>query len=154
MSAVTQFLVVGVDDSEAGRQALAWALSEGRDGWKTVRAVSVWNYDYNGVDALLNPGAVHEKTAQKLDLAIKEALDGQAPPPIDTVVTQGRPDEVLCTESSGARALILGPPGTRRRSGHVVAACLRRAPCPVVVLPQSLEDPGGGRHRGRRFTWR
>jgi nucleotide-binding universal stress UspA family protein len=150
---VTQFLVVGVDDSEAGRQALTWALSEGRDGWKTVRAVSVWSYDDSGVDALLNPGAVQEKTAQTLDLAIKEALDGQAPPPIDTVVRQGRPDEVLCEEASGARALVLGPPGTRRRSGHVVAACLRRAPCPVLVLPQSFEYPGGGRHRARRLRW-
>jgi nucleotide-binding universal stress UspA family protein len=51
---------------------------------------------------------------------------------------------VLLDECAGADMLVLGTsgdvPGGLRSAGPVIRACLRRAPCPVVVI-SAAQDP-------------
>jgi nucleotide-binding universal stress UspA family protein len=63
-------------------------------------------------------------------------------------VVDGLAARVLLDRCEGADMLVLGTsidgPGSNRSAGPVIRACLRRAPCPVVVI-SAAQDPMRGR---------
>jgi nucleotide-binding universal stress UspA family protein len=63
---------------------------------------------------------------------------------IRTEVADGLAARVLLDRCAGADMLILGTvsdvPGASRSAGPVIRACLRRAPCPVVVISAAQDQ--------------
>jgi nucleotide-binding universal stress UspA family protein len=135
----TYRIVVGVDGSEGGRRALRWAVQQAGYRSGTVQAIAAWSWD--GLDlpprAATRPEEEHQRATELLDREI-ESLG-----PTDVVVAseavEGLPGEVLTSAARDADLLVLGSHGhgRLRRSvlGSVTDACVRKATCPVVVLP-------------------
>ncbi|WP_212843570.1 CBS domain-containing protein [Catellatospora sp. IY07-71] len=138
-------LVVGVDGSDGGREALSWAVAHAADVGGSVLAVAAWHWLEDDLSTTLE---VDERQHLSDMLAREvEALPARqrAAVPLRTKTVRGRPAEVLCAESAGAALLVLGRHGHSRaraaRAGSVSEECIRRAPCPVVVVPRPHHEP-------------
>ena len=152
-------IVVGVDGSAASVAALAWAAGEARLLRAELHAVHAWE----DVQRFRAPYAPHrclpsreESRAAAVSLlaASVRAAFGQAPPPwLRADVAEGRPERVLLDRAAGTDLLVLGSttragdiPGA---AGPVHRACLRAAPCPVVIVGR-VTSPAIGRQGLRR----
>lgn len=133
-------IVVGVDGSEGGRRALKWAVHEAESRGGTVQAVCAWTWD--GFD--LPPHATtypaeERKRAESILTAEVEALTSLHGVTLATEAVEGRAADVLSAAARGARMLVLGSHGHGRVRhtvlGSVAEECVRKATCPVVVLP-------------------
>ena len=135
-------IVVGVDGSEGGRRALRWAAREAATRGGAVQAVIAWSWDgmEYGPVAATQPQEAAEKASLLLDREIKEliALDGSHLP-VAAEVIEGRPADVLSAAGRTADLLVLGSHGHSRVRhtvlGSVSEECIRKAACPVVVIP-------------------
>jgi nucleotide-binding universal stress UspA family protein len=134
-------IVVGVDGSDASRQALRWALDEARRRSATVEAVHAWHQpgvmSYGYLDQIdLEP---FEDDAHKvLDTAVDSvAVPGD--PAIDRRLIPGGAASVLVEEAKGADLLVVGSRGrggfTGLMLGSVSQQVAHHAPCPVVIIP-------------------
>jgi nucleotide-binding universal stress UspA family protein len=141
-------VVVGVDGSEGGRRALNWATQEAAARGGAVRAVIAWLWDGIEIGPVVSVSpAVEEEHArgvlQREILAVSEGA-GRLPP-IAAEVVEGRPAEVLTSAAKDADLLVLGSHGHSRVRhtvlGSVSEACVRRATCPVVVIPAPAPRP-------------
>jgi nucleotide-binding universal stress UspA family protein len=140
-------IVVGVDGSEGGRRALRWALDEAARCGDTVRAVTAWQWA--GAEAMapvaVNPDQQRQQTDAMLATEIADVLDDLGDPrPVTGTVTEGLPGPVLADAARTARLLVIGSHGHSRLFhavlGSVMQECVRRAPCPVVVVPVPHPD--------------
>ena len=143
-------IVVGVDGSPASLAALRWAVQDA-----TAHAVPLW------VVHVLDPRERHRAPyapastgdEEETDaVAIAEELIGRdAPASVRRIFEVGPPARMLLRHCAEARMLVLGHDDGHRRSGPVSAAdppalgptaraCLRSAPCPVVVVPVPIGD--------------
>ena len=138
-------LVVGVDDSQGARAALAWALQEAqlRDAaLEVVHAWSLpmaegWNSEWPVDEAWFR-----ERSRELLDKIIIECAAGthttvQAIPlPLECEV----PALGLVEQSEGADLLIVGSRGRGGFKGLLLGSvsvqCVQHATCPVVVVKQ------------------
>jgi nucleotide-binding universal stress UspA family protein len=122
----TYRIVVGVGGSEGGRRALRRAVREAAARGPTVPAVIAWRWD-------------------TVDLPPYVAVAAD--------VAEGRPADVLAAAAREADLLVLGSHGHGRMRhtvlGSVSEECVRKATCPVVVLPVG-QDSGGRNGRGDR----
>ncbi|SNT60836.1 Nucleotide-binding universal stress protein, UspA family [Asanoa hainanensis] len=134
-------IVVGVDGSEGGRRALAWAAQEAADRGGAVQAVMAWRWD--GVE--LDPHTVRpDETRQHAERVLQQeiaALTAQhgSTHPVAAEVVEGRAAQVLADAARAADLLVLGSHGHSRLHhtvlGSVSEEVIRLAPCPVVVIP-------------------
>jgi nucleotide-binding universal stress UspA family protein len=139
---------VGVDRSIPGLAALRFAVDEARRRSAPLHAVRV------GAHVTL-------PEAEEIDMAFAEALGGV---PNDVVVHRellvGPVAETLTRRAHyPTDVLIVGTDGGRRRrvfgSGSISRACVRRARCPVLVIPgpemaEEIAARGGRAGRLRR----
>jgi nucleotide-binding universal stress UspA family protein len=131
-------IVAGVDGSEGGHRALRWAVSEAAARHGTVEAVAVWRRDLPdyGLDPSLGPGEPQERADALLRFEI-DRLPSDVP--VASQVVEGRPAEALTTVARDADLLVLGSHGHSRVwqtvLGTVADECVRKATCPVVVVP-------------------
>ncbi len=118
-------IVVGVDGSEAGVAALAWALAEAARCGCALDAVAVAENEDVGTRA-----EVEAAGAACPEVAVRY------------VHATGAPGPVLVRAARDAALLVVGSHGQGRLAaallGSVSAYCTGHAPCPVVVVP----DPG------------
>ncbi|MEV1122036.1 universal stress protein [Actinosynnema sp. NPDC049800] len=139
-------IVVGVDASPAGAAALAWAVRHAGAGG-TVLAASVCRMFpevCGGEDAF---HSAHRRV-------LREAVDRLGPLEgvriVETVV-DGEPGPVLTGLAQDADTLVLGGHEYQRGDvavvGSVVTYCVRHAPCPVVMVPDSGGEDGVGVRR-------
>jgi nucleotide-binding universal stress UspA family protein len=135
-------IVVGVNGSAGSLAALRWA---GREAWlreTPLRVVRAWE----NAARRTAPYAVRARTqAWDEDRAVarmrlEEAVHATLGPPlritVSVEVAEGLPARVLLDHARDADLLVLGSgvdqaPGA---VGPVAQACLRGAPCPVVVV--------------------
>lgn len=146
--------MVGVDGSAGSLRALRWALEEATLRRAALQAVMVWR----GVEAddetafefaTFRSLAGYDRGAATLagehlrDL-LSEAL-GEAAGRVEPIVLEGHPVDALCEHATGADLLVVGSRGHGALAevllGSVSAACARRSPCPLAVVPS---------RRGRR----
>ncbi|WP_203692872.1 CBS domain-containing protein [Catellatospora coxensis] len=138
-------LVVGVDGSDGGREALRWAVAHAADVGGSVLAVAAWHWPEDDLSTTLE--ADERRHLSDMLTREVEALPARqrAAVPLRTKTVRGRPAEVLCAESAGAALLVLGRHGHSRasaaRAGSVSEECIRRAPCPVLVVPRPHHEP-------------
>ncbi len=136
-------LVVGVDGSEASRQALAWAVRLAPRLGVRVTAVQVTDDVFTAQDkgyctreqAEQWAAAARAECVQAMRAVLDELGVEQEQVTLDVI--PGQPAEVLIERSKDAEMLVLGPRGMGRIRlllGSVSLACLQRASCPVVIV--------------------
>lgn len=138
---MTYQIVVGVDGSDASLRALRWAASEARARGGTVHAITAWHWDGSGTFfvAATSPADERDRAQQILDEAIANVSAEFADVVIAGELVEAPPGRALTYVAANADILVLGSHGHSRLHhavlGSVSEECVRRAPCPVVVLP-------------------
>ena len=140
-------VVVGVDDSDGARTALAWALEEGARRAADVEVVAVLPLSYYWTDVyVLQPDRVEAARAQleaRTSALVDEvrtalAVTGAPGRSVDVVAVAGSPAALLVQRSVDADLLVVGSRGRRAVSsvvlGSVTLHCVAQARCPVVVV--------------------
>lgn len=144
--------MVGVDGSEASREALRWAADEAR--LRSARLVAVHAWSFVPAQPIGDPGmlavpagdlpgqldAESEAARLALDEAVGDALGADPGIDVERKLVEGDAGETLVKEGAGAELLVVGSHG---RSGFKAAllgsvsrSVVDRAPCPVVVVKQ------------------
>lgn len=160
-------IVVGVDGSRFGQEALRWALGEAERRDCGVRAVLVAHTapvaaagrpSTMGMAAALSAAPGQEHLIRLLD-TVRDVLDERDNPRLSAEVLRGGVPETLCDLSREAQLLVVGSHGHgalfETVLGSVARYCVHRASCPVVVIPARLapsaksdvdsrEEPGYG----------
>ena len=138
-------LVVGVDGSAHGRQALRFALSEAALRGADVDVVSSWAVTplaSTGVGLIpafdLLRAELGDSARQVIAGELADAADAAVGVEIEQHVAQGDAAGVLVEAAAGADLLVVGSRGrggvTGTVLGSVSRACLQHAPCPVAVV--------------------
>jgi nucleotide-binding universal stress UspA family protein len=135
-------IVVGVDGSEGGRRALDWAAQEAATRGGAVQAVMAWSWDgmEYGPIAATGPEEETERAQRVLTREVQALTERRGSAfPVATEVIEGRPADVLAAAGGAADLLVLGSHGHSRVRhtvlGSVSEDCIRKATCPVVVIP-------------------
>jgi len=146
-------IVVGVDGSAESVAALRWACREASLRAAEVHAVLALEAACHQAASYAVPvprqstgswGAAREV----LRRSVSEAVNLDPTVSVRTEITEGLAARVLLDHARAADMLVLGrtdhSPDPYRGAGPVIRACLRSAPCPVVVIgPGAGSDPGG-----------
>jgi nucleotide-binding universal stress UspA family protein len=134
-------VVVGVDGSSAGKDALRVGLREASLRSCAVEVVTCWQPAV-GYEAGLGepPDDVLRLAQQAQEDAVTQALaETDARPVVSRRVIQGPAGPTLVRLSRGAEFLVVGThhKGIMERSvlGSVSEHCVRHAHCPVIVVP-------------------
>jgi nucleotide-binding universal stress UspA family protein len=136
-------IVVGIDGSDQGREALRWALAEARLRKAKVRAVYAWRDPY-----VVTPGfgppedfdfAALQGMAEKfLKETVAEVVGEGSDVAIEEVTTEGPAAEVLVDAAEGADLLVVGSRGHGGFAGVMLGSvsqqCAQHASCPVVIV--------------------
>jgi nucleotide-binding universal stress UspA family protein len=141
-------IVAGVDGSNSSLAALRWAVRQAELTGATVEAVIAWHYPVLPVPVGPAPAAViasadFEKAADK---TVTEAVHAVAGPGstvhVSAQVREGNAAQVLIDAAAGADLLVVGSRGhggfTEALLGSVSQHCVHHAPCPVVILRDSV----------------
>jgi nucleotide-binding universal stress UspA family protein len=139
-------VVVGVDGSEASKDALRWAVRYARTAGSTVQMVTAWYFPASYGWA---PTALIAETDLEADarVAQKQALEEVAategPVTVQRQVVQGPPALMLLRAAADADLLVVGSRGhgafTGMLLGSVSEHCVHHATCPVVVIHHARE---------------
>jgi len=148
-------IVVGVDGSAESVAALRWACREANLRAAEVHAVLALESACHQVASYAVPtprrtsgswGAARDV----LRRSVNEAASLYPGVTVRTDITEGLAARVLLDHAREADMLVLGRtshgPDPYRGSGPVIRACLRAAPCPVVVIGSAATaalDPEG-----------
>jgi nucleotide-binding universal stress UspA family protein len=140
-------MVVGVSGSDASLAALRWVIGQADLTGVTVQAVSCFvpmvpypPTDRRTVDCAVARIARYERRLLEAQVA---PLRSEAGVDITTSSLEGRPAKVLSVVGIGAEMLVLGRSHIGRAVGPRAAtlrAMIRRAPCPLVVIPAPDRD--------------
>ena len=136
----TAGIVVGIEGTVASEGALEWAIREATLRGCQLTVVHAWDFIPARDTGRMTEH--EEKTASEcmLDATVACAVRavGESPE-LETRSVKGSPARVLLAAAEGADLLVLG---RAHRSGvfdiirnSVSAECVRRATCPVVVIP-------------------
>ncbi len=148
MSSTQDVIVVGVDGSPASDRALEWAMQEGRRRGCAVEVVTAFG---NGTHL----GSLAESTltaeARQRAESVQALQITRFAEPYRTEVTlaaqvvEGPAVDRLVDAARHASLLVVGSHGYglvhQVLVGSVAAGCIRRASCPVVVLPARQLEP-------------
>lgn len=141
-------IVVGVDGSAGGQRALEWAVREAANRGGTVQVVTAWRWDAieSGPGTATSPGDDRDRAAALLDREIQALTARHGPtPPVASEIVEGRPADVLTAAARTADLLVLGSHGHSRLRhtvlGSVSEECVRKAGCPVVIIPMAVPAP-------------
>jgi nucleotide-binding universal stress UspA family protein len=143
-------IVVGVDGSDASKDALRWAIDEARLRGVPVEAVHAWQAPLLPPDAgaaLAPGGAALEMTAllpqvaeaanRLVEEVVQEIAGDDAGVEIRPRAVEGPPATVLIDAASAADLLVVGSRGhggfTGLLVGSVSLQAVQHAPCPVVI---------------------
>jgi nucleotide-binding universal stress UspA family protein len=134
-------VVVGLDNSDHARAALAAAAAEAASLGASVEAVVAYeppNY-WSDLYAVLAPpaGETAAHAQQRGEAIVREVL-GSAPSTVHVVGVEGHPAQVLVHRAEGARLLVLGSRSRNQLEGVVLGSvalhAVMHAPCPVLVV--------------------
>lgn len=138
----TSIVVVGVDDTESSRRALAWAAQEAVRRGATLQVVTAWTWDAaEGAPlAAVDPGTLMEIAEETQSKAVSEVVDAMAEPPVVArEVVRATAAEALVEASRHADLVVVGTHGRGPvRSallGSVSQSVIKHSECPVVVMP-------------------
>jgi nucleotide-binding universal stress UspA family protein len=138
-------VVVGVDGSPHGWQALEWAVGETKLRGTTLKIVCAFEDPVTsvGLGTAFGTGAPITVDPELIEGAAKDVADEAArrasDVPVAIVARCDRPGDVLCEESRGAAMLVVGARGHGAVGslllGSVSNFVVHHATCPVVIVP-------------------
>ncbi len=152
-------IVVGVDGSADSVIALRWACREAAIRGAEVHAVHAYEGPLHSPASYAVPAPEDSWGMPADDAQMWKAALADLPPGIRvrTESAVGLVARVLRDRCQGADMLVLGTasdvPDQAWSAGPVIRACLRRFPCPVVVISPEL-DGGWGRDAAREIAAR
>jgi nucleotide-binding universal stress UspA family protein len=136
----TRRIVVGIDGSDASRDALRWALAHASETGTEVHAIAVWHQPLQfGANALgRTPAKDFEDEAHAwLERAIHES--GESGQAVHAHTERGDPSTLLLDHALRADLLVVGNRGRGALAGAVLGSVALRvahhAQCPVVLVP-------------------
>jgi nucleotide-binding universal stress UspA family protein len=138
-------VVVGVDGSEFGANALQFALAEAALRKTSVRAVAAYEVMHPGfaMDQEMVE-RIRAATEADIDDTVRRALEGvEGSDSVERVVAEGRPADVIVAHADDAQLIVVGTHGKgmvrRLLLGSVSRQVLHDADRPVAVvdLPES-----------------
>jgi nucleotide-binding universal stress UspA family protein len=138
-------IVVGIDGSDASKEALRWAIEEARVHGAKVTALYAWalpppvpevapmpTIDFVDFGAELRDGA--EKLVAGM---VDEIVGGDTSVTVEPVAVEGSPAEALIDAARNADLVVVGSRGhggfTALLLGSVSNKVVQHAPCPVVI---------------------
>ncbi|HVC69429.1 MAG TPA: universal stress protein [Acidimicrobiales bacterium] len=140
MSSSTQpRIVVGVDGSDASRQALRWATRQAQFTGARLEVVVTWELptSFGWVPPYpedFNPAADAQRAAED---EVASALKDYPDVVVQTTVVEGHPAPTLVQASRDAELLVLGSRGHGEFAGMLLGSvtqhCVTHAHCPVLV---------------------
>jgi nucleotide-binding universal stress UspA family protein len=144
-------VVVGLDDSDHARRALAAAVTEAARLGARVDAVLAYqapNY-WSDLYAIMMPPAGETEDAALLRgrAIVGDVLGDEAAAAVHVVAVEGHPAQVLMRQAEGARLLVLGSRSRNQLEGVVLGSvalhAVMHAPCPVLVVhpPRARRSP-------------
>jgi nucleotide-binding universal stress UspA family protein len=149
-------IVVGVDGSAESVAALRWACREASLRTAEVHAVLALEASCHQVASYAVPSPRHTggswgAAREVLRGSVNEAASRYPGISVRTDITEGLAARVLLDQAQDADMLVLGRtahgPDPYRGAGPVIRACLRSAPCPVVIIGVSETAPAdAGQH--------
>ena len=150
---VSKPIVVGIDGSDASREALRWAAEEARLRSAPLVAVYAWSFippQTIGDPGLLAvpagdfPGqleAEREAASGALEAAVADALAAAPGIGVDQRLVEGDPGDALVKESESAQLVVVGSHGRSGIQAALLGSVSRHvtthAACPVVVVKAS-----------------
>jgi nucleotide-binding universal stress UspA family protein len=139
--------VAGVDGSSASLAALRWAVRETGLRETALHVVRAWEdaakqvAPYASHAYPLGPAEDLLDTRQWLEAEVTAAVGCTALATVTVEIAEGLAARVLLDHAHGAEMLVLGGAGsTPDGIGPVARACLRHAPCPVVVVSVAMSS--------------
>jgi nucleotide-binding universal stress UspA family protein len=146
-------IVVGVDGSAESVAALRWACREGSLRAAEVHAVLALESACHQVASYAVPAPRQNSGSwgaarEVLRRSVSEAASLYPDVSVRTEITEGLAARVLLDHAREADMLVLGRtahrPDPYGGAGPVIRACLRAAPCAVVIIgpAAAAEDPG------------
>jgi nucleotide-binding universal stress UspA family protein len=137
--------VVGIDGSSASLAALRWAVREAGLRGTALHVVRAWEDSAKRVA----PYACHTCPPDPAEdlLDARQWLEGEVTTAVSCAslvtvtveIAEGLAARVLLDHAGGAELLVLGSAGCAPDGiGPVARACLRHAPCPVVVVSGAM----------------
>ncbi len=155
---MTNAVVVGIDDSDGARAALAWAARYAEGTGRRLRVVHVYEFNVAWIDAyheMLPQWETHarevaeETLSRVVDDVVDHVLDGSRPDSLELAAVEGSPGQVLHDEAGHAALLVVGRRGRGGFAGLLLGSVsqrlAQRAPCPVVIVPTQPEGPDATR---------
>jgi nucleotide-binding universal stress UspA family protein len=133
-------IVVGIEGTQASQGALEWAIREAIVRQCELTVVHAWDYIPARDAGRMSEHEERTASSCMLDAAVASAVRAVgASPEVVVRSVRGSAAKVLLAQSEFAQLLVLG---RGHRSGaidvlrhSVTAECVRRAVCPVVVIP-------------------
>jgi len=147
-------VVVGVDGSAGAKEALRWALREGRLRNSPVRVVHAWTFGYTYWGGELEPytslgfdlSDLQRAAEDLLERALVDVEDETEGVEIERQVAQGPAAEVLVELVAPSDLLVVGSRGHGGFAGLLLGSvsqqCVHHAPCPVVVVHAAKPTAG------------
>lgn len=132
-------IVVGIDGSEASKNALRWAARLAGPLGARIDAVAVWEltstYGWSALPPLYSP---HPEIEKSLNQVVDEVFGADRPADLRVKVLEGAAANVLLRASQGALMLVVGSRGLGGFAGlllgSVSAKLAEHASCPVLVV--------------------
>jgi nucleotide-binding universal stress UspA family protein len=146
-------VVVGIDGTEASRQALRWAAGEAKLRGTVLRVVHTWSRPYavSGPNPQPErPEVDEDETERRL---ARELFDRELAATgieatgvrIEPELVEGSPAQKLLDAAQNADLLVIGSDRHERLAGNPLGRigreCVQHSPCPVVIVrPAPLRD--------------
>ena len=136
-------IVVGVDGSEAGQDALRWAVAEAQSRGAHLQIVHAWQLPYVGptpfAGMAIDLDDLEASARAELEQAVADIdLTGLAAP-AEMVLVNRAPAVALVEAAKGADLLVVGTRGRGGFAGLLLGSVSQQlthhAPCPIVIVP-------------------
>lgn len=132
-------IVVGVDGSEASKQALRWAISLAESLSAKVDVIGTWSEPrLTGWEGVLPDWNPQNDMEQLLDKSVDQVVPAGRPDGLKLIVREGDAATVLMQSADDAIMLVVGSRGhggfTGLLLGSVSSKCAEHASCPVLVI--------------------
>ena len=148
-TAARRRVVVGVDDSQPARNALAWAQFMALALDAEVHVIAAW--EVHAVEAVewsddMKP---ENETAAQLHTIVTEVLGAQPAVTVREFIAHGSAADELIHASEGAQMLVVGNRGHRGLHellmGSVSSTTVTHAHCPVLTVHGDTPPPAPAR---------
>jgi nucleotide-binding universal stress UspA family protein len=145
-----QKIVVGIDGSDASKEALRWAVEDARARGAEVVALHAYDVELPTTDAVPTAPAdlprltaeIYEEAQQAVSQVVEEVVGSSVSVDVAPIAVEDPPAKALLDAARDADLLVVGSHGHGLSSlflGSVSLECVRHAACPVVVVRGSTQ---------------